>query len=254
MVSSNLQRGFGTGSPADIMSALHNRHNPDKAPGGSLSYENSSPTSPPPSRLKPKYAGSPTVGVMKRQPSLVEAAKQQVLSGKDLKAAKWQTKFPSVPLEQIKVIIARAPDGNDGLIHRMLSAEKGKAITASSQITATKSSSSTLVSSVPIHASSSITISDFESTPRQSKKVSTSKIYKNRTKTRRRDPDESSAEEASASGSEADWSGDDGRKKKKRKTDDGEIDAEGAALKAFNEETADVLTGTIGEFALGEAN
>jgi hypothetical protein len=50
---------------------------------------------------------------MKRQPSLVEAAKQQVLSGKDVKAGRWQAKFPSIPLEQIKVIIARAADGSD---------------------------------------------------------------------------------------------------------------------------------------------
>jgi hypothetical protein len=142
-----------------------------------------------------------------------------------------------------------------GVIHRMLSAEKGKTNSStSSQITATKSSSVTAVSQVPIHASSSMTVSDFESTPRQSKKVSTSKIYKNRTKTRRRDPDESSAEEASASGSEADWSSDDGRKTKRRKTDENEIDAEGAALIAFNTETVDVLTGTIGEFTLSSAN
>lgn len=88
------------------------------------------------------------------------------------------------------------------------------------------------------------------------KKNDESRIYANREnghKGKRRDPDESESE-AEALGSdgdsENDWSGDDGgRKRKKRRMDDDDddVDAEGAALKAFNEATVDVLTGTIGK-------
>jgi SWI/SNF-related matrix-associated actin-dependent regulator 1 of chromatin subfamily A len=83
-----------------------------------------------------------------------------------------------------------------------------------------------------------------------------SRIYANREnghKSKRRDPDESESEaeaQGSDGDSENDWSGDDGgRKKKKRRMNDDEddVDAEGAALKAFNEATVDVLTGTIGK-------
>jgi SWI/SNF-related matrix-associated actin-dependent regulator 1 of chromatin subfamily A len=44
-----------------------------------------------------------------------------------------------------------------------------------------------------------------------------------------------------------DWSGDDGPKRKRRKGIEQEMDAEGVALKAFNENAVEELTGTIGE-------
>ena len=69
---------------------------------------------------------------------------------------------------------------------------------------------------------------------------------------KRRDPDDvESAPEVSDDSdgeSEMDWSGDDGPKKKRRKGNDPEVDAEGEALKAFNEVAVEVLTGTIGRF------
>jgi len=95
--------------------------------------------------------------------------------------------------------------------------------------------------------------------PPKPKKNEKSAIYANRTTgnghagARRRDPDsESEAEEpvvgaAGSDDSEMDWSGDETRKKKKRKGNDDELDAEGEALKAFNEATVEALTGTIGE-------
>ena len=57
-----------------------------------------------------------------------------------------------------------------------------------------------------------------------------------------------SESEADGAGSEAEsemsWSGDEGRRKRPRVDDD--VDAEGGALEAFNENTVDLLTGTIG--------
>jgi SWI/SNF-related matrix-associated actin-dependent regulator 1 of chromatin subfamily A len=92
--------------------------------------------------------------------------------------------------------------------------------------------------------------------PPKAKKNEKSAIYANRTggSGRRRDPDsESEAEEepviaggVGSDDSEMDWSGDEGRKKKRRRGND-ELDAEGAAVKAFNEDTVELLTGTIGE-------
>ena len=113
------------------------------------------------------------------------------------------------------------------------------------------------------------------------KKNENSRIYANRAakankKSRKRDPDESeeSAEEldddeeeeegdvdmggGSGSDSEAAWSGDDKRKKKKRRTyadpdaesEEDEEGAEGVALKAFNEDTAEMITGTICAYSL----
>lgn len=106
------------------------------------------------------------------------------------------------------------------------------------------------------------------------RKNENSRIYANRggkKKSRKRDPDESdTAEEESAeevddedeemdmgsdSDSDAGWSGA-GRKKKKRRTyedpdaesEEDEESAEAVALKAFNEDTAEMITGTICTF------
>ena len=84
------------------------------------------------------------------------------------------------------------------------------------------------------------------------KKNEHSRIYANREQgatTKRRDPDESESEAGvSEAESEMDWSGDEGHRKRKRKgNEEDEVDAEGAALKAFNEVDVDRLTGTIGE-------
>jgi SWI/SNF-related matrix-associated actin-dependent regulator 1 of chromatin subfamily A len=80
------------------------------------------------------------------------------------------------------------------------------------------------------------------------RKNENSAIYKHQGKSKRRDPDESaSAEEVSDRESEMSWSGDEGPRRKKKKGNEDEVDAEGEALRAFNEAEAEVLTGTIGE-------
>ena len=91
------------------------------------------------------------------------------------------------------------------------------------------------------------------------KKNEKSRIYANRdgavngSKSKRKDPDESESAEDDANGvsdieSEMSWSGDEGRRKKRRKAaDEEEVDAQGAAFKAFNEVEVDMLTGTIGK-------
>ena len=77
-------------------------------------------------------------------------------------------------------------------------------------------------------------------------------------KKKRKDPDESESEAGeNASDAESDegsWSGDEGRRKKRFKGGEDELDAEGEALKAFNEVDEAMLTGTIGGYslALGE--
>lgn len=79
-----------------------------------------------------------------------------------------------------------------------------------------------------------------------------STTHSTQSKKKRNSGSESEAELGSEEESDMDWSGDEGRRKKRRKGNDeeDELDAEGAALKAFNEVTADVLTGTIGEYLL----
>jgi len=86
--------------------------------------------------------------------------------------------------------------------------------------------------------------------PPKPKKNEKSTIYQNRDKNaKRRDPDDSdSAEEVSDGESVNSWSGDEGRRKKRRRGDEPEVDAEGEALAAFNKAETEVLTGTIGEF------
>lgn len=85
-----------------------------------------------------------------------------------------------------------------------------------------------------------------------------SAIYANRgrkekaERPKKRDPDEESSEglasepggEASEAESEGSWSGDEGTKRKKRKNNPA-VDPEEEAFKAFNEVTAEMLTGTI---------
>ncbi|KAI9632463.1 putative Swi2/Snf2-related ATPase, component of the SWR1 complex [Dioszegia hungarica] len=248
------------------MSALHSRHadQSKSSASGSLSYESTliDPISPPISRLKPKYTGdspqyipspvsSPAIGTLKRTPSLIVAAKNQVSTGKDAKARKLAVQH-GLQVEQVLRIMSKVGDGEEGRLHAMLKSESTrlKAIAPqaaySSAIPRTTSASS---SATPSHIPTSSPASDFDATPRQSKPKNQSKIYANRTsRPKRRDPDEEDSVEEVSGGSaaesdEMDWSGDEGPKKKRRRVD--EVDAEGAALIAFNTEAADVLTGTI---------
>lgn len=228
--SSNLARG----TPNSVMSAIKSRHEPE------------SPDSPPLSRLKSKYTESPS---LKRSPSLVMAAKQQVLSTRETKARKYIAQYPSLDLDTVKGLMDRCDPGEDGKLHRMLKAEaeRAKAIPPSIYPRPVKSNPTPVPIHSPVTPSSSATIapSSFDGTPKQSKprKNESSKIYANRTN-RRKDPDEEETEVETDNESEGSWS-DEGPRKKRRKDD--EVDAEGAALNAFNEVTADNLTGTIGE-------
>ncbi|ORX36499.1 SNF2 family N-terminal domain-domain-containing protein [Kockovaella imperatae] len=87
--------------------------------------------------------------------------------------------------------------------------------------------------------------------PRKGEK---SRIYANRAgKGKRKDPDESESEAEAVEGEaqseeesdEGSWSGDEGRQRKRFKGAEDELDAEGEALKAFNEVDEAMLTGTI---------
>lgn len=194
----------------------------------------------------------------------MDAARNQVGSRKEVVLKRFQGLYKDLSTDIIKAAIARCGDGEDGKVHTLLKAEVARGTTKaptpvypSSKHSLARTSSTATVHNPTARSSSAVTVnsspmpSDFDDTPRPIKvtKGSTSNIYKNRDKgkSRRRDPDEDDSAEEASDGSAADWSSDDGRKKKKRKMADDEVDAEGAALKAFNEEPADVLTGTIGE-------
>lgn len=151
---------FNTGSPAGIMSALHNRHNQDNkraSTGGGVSYEVTpsssttaplSPDSPQPlSRLKSKYTSDiPTrplpsfsspvssVGTLKRTPSLIAAAKQQVSTGREAKARRFAAQFPRVSMERILEIIKMCGEGEEGKLHGLLKLEDNKLKTISSEV------------------------------------------------------------------------------------------------------------------------
>lgn len=176
-----------------------------------------------------------------------------------------KSRFPNLPVEVIQDTVKR------------LSEEPDRAIAELEY--ASKNPSSRGPSAAPVvsrQSSSATVVPDSTLLPRPSKpkKNAISAIYANRdkpvtkavpvvpvasassistthsTKKKRNSGSESEADAgASDEESEMDWSGDEGRKRKKRKgnEEEDELDAEGAALKAFNEVTADVLTGTIGQ-------
>nr|XP_019012216.1 uncharacterized protein I206_03060 [Kwoniella pini CBS 10737]OCF50997.1 hypothetical protein I206_03060 [Kwoniella pini CBS 10737] len=299
-----------TGSPQDVLKAIHNRHNPtsDTSGGSAFSFDASttrnsisntnnsallSPSSPQPlSRLKPrKYAdpdepdsptqvksinggtilSSPISSSGSRQPSLVLAAQRESEEENRRKqmANRISTQFRNTPYNSILSLLKKYPNDTDRVINQ-IQAINDRNITMST--TTTTTSSSTITGNPPKfeafqpnkvkplqsqskppllqRPSSSSTLPSIPrmkiSQPPKPKKNEKSSIYANRSSNgKRRDPDEtSSGGEMSDGDSEGSWSGDEGRKRKKRKGDP-EVDAEGEALKAFNEVDADMLTGTI---------
>jgi SWI/SNF-related matrix-associated actin-dependent regulator 1 of chromatin subfamily A len=191
-------------------------------------------------------------------------------------AARVSVQFPQFSRDEIVGVIKRFPNDPDQAInHLTFMANHG----ASSSSAPSSSRPGSMASLGQI--SSTDAVEHVELLPRAKKlgkvgggKNINSSIYANRnkkddspsstpsapahgsklgkSKTKRRDPDESESEaEAKAGGSDEsdmEWSGDEGRRKRKRgDDDDDEVDAQGAALKAFNEDSVEVLTGTIGE-------
>ncbi|OCF30483.1 hypothetical protein I316_07865 [Kwoniella heveanensis BCC8398] len=299
-----------SGSPQDVLRALHNRHAPQHQPqsnsalgssafsfdastsrtangngttgSGSTTLADLSPSTPKPlSRLKPRYADpdeaeSPTrtatlppsspisVSSTSRQPSLVYAARVQAdeESEKISKMADGlQAEFRNVPRPAIVALLRRFRD-DPGRAINQIHAMNDRPTTTSPMISPSNSQEPPrfeqfLPNKVrpplagqtrPTMVARASTSSNVARTvkPPKPKKNEKSSIYANRASSgKRRDPDESSSVgEASDGDSEVDWSGDDGPKRKRRKGGQ-EVDAEGEALRAFNEVDADMLTGTI---------
>jgi len=199
-------------------------------------------------------------GSVSRKPSLIAAAYQQQDLDREKMVERLSNQFRNVSKEQIRQSVRKYHSDPDKAINFIEFLDnKGSAATFSSpdplavpirqppQLPSSPSrpySASTSYSSIPSNA-------HFPAPPPKPpkpKKNEKSAIYANRANGKRRDPDEESSVDGGSSDAESEiaWSGDEGHKRKKRKGDP-EIDAEGEALKAFNEANADVLTGTIGQ-------
>ena len=185
---------------------------------------------------------------------LVAAARLDQGTKEGQMVLRMHAQFSSVPIEQIRNIVRRNVGDFDKAVNEIQWLAQNKSFSSSSTPTKTESAV------VQTGEDDSVLLPR----PKKSRKNEQSRIYANRNavdetkvattsksaKPRRRDPDESESE-AEAAGSEAeselDWSGDEGRSRKKRKGNEEEVDAEGAALKAFNTVSLQELTGTIGE-------
>ncbi|WWC87733.1 uncharacterized protein L201_002625 [Kwoniella dendrophila CBS 6074] len=308
-----------TGSPQDVLKALHSRHAPESrssaavgsGSGSAFSYDAStsrtsnstlvdltSPSSPQPlSRLKSKYRdpdepespirstnghgsgvlSSPiSASSTSRQPSLVLAAHNQHQNEEieiQNMANRLANQFRNVSKSIVLTLLRKYPENHDRAINQIQSINETRSNYNSSSSTPNLTSPTaaaprfeaflpnkvkpagqgqsrpTIVSRTSQQTSTSSVPTRIKSPPKP-KKNANSTIYANRTTNgKRRDPDESSSGgeeegEMSDHDSEGSWSGDEGRKRKRRKGDQ-EVDAEGEALKAFNEVDADMLTGTI---------
>ncbi|WVW79997.1 hypothetical protein I302_101970 [Kwoniella bestiolae CBS 10118] len=296
-----------TGSPQDVLKALHSRHAPDSRSStavgstSAFSYDAStsrpsntntslldSPSSPQPlNRLKARYRdpdepdspirstnggitpSSPlsSTSTASRQPSLVLAAQNQSKSQEveiQNMANRLSTQFRNVQPQLIVSLLKKYPDNPDRAINQIHAMnDRPSSPLASAQpprfeaFTPNKVKPPTMNQYRPTMVSRPSSSSSIPPTPKvkvynppKPRKNAKSTIYANRANNgKRRDPDESSSGEEgegmfSDNDSEGSWSGDEGRKKKRRKGDP-EVDAEGEALKAFNEVDADMLTGTI---------
>ncbi|WWD16642.1 hypothetical protein CI109_101072 [Kwoniella shandongensis] len=223
-----------------------------------------------PTRTSFASPSSPTSS-SSRQPSLVLAARSQQEDQEGLLASRLQVQFPNVTRIQVLSILRKYPDNPDRAINQIQHIDNVRAAQQGSPIASPSSTTSYRPSAVPPSAPLQfvsakpklpgqtrptivqrpsqpppIPVVVKNRVPPKPKKNEKSSIYANRASNgKRRDPDESeSANEASDAESDGSWSGDEGRRRKKRKGDP-EVDAEGEALKAFNEVEADVLTGTI---------
>ncbi|TXT10931.1 hypothetical protein VHUM_01682 [Vanrija humicola] len=237
-------------------------------------YADESPTKPSssvsPEPLRPKSLPSssraPAGGVVRKgPPPLVAAARKQHDAGIDDQVKRWKTQFPHVSRSTIVQALSRHGD-NDRGVERELESAEWKAKLAADRLEAEEAAKKEAAAKLQSYrhqpsTSSGASRSSSTSAPltpdspsRQGKRRKNEKstIYAKRDKerSRKRDPDEeggeSEAEEVSDDSEDGYWSGDDGRRRKKRRsTEEDEVDAEGAAFKAFNEADAEAIKGTI---------
>ncbi|WVQ92027.1 hypothetical protein IAS59_005835 [Cryptococcus gattii] len=215
------------GSPSEVLRAIH-RHSPQPLRRPKPRYADPDEEESP---VKPTLAASSTISSV-RQPSLVLAAQSARDDQEEKMIQRLASQFPNVKQSIISSLLQKYPGNPDRAINQIHYANQMKAEEESKISIATTSKTS---SPLPVSASPAT----FNS--KSKKKNENSTIYANRKRNRRSDGSE---EEFSGSESEDDFSdGEDGRKR--RKGEDDEPDAEDAALKAFNEDSVETLTGTI---------
>ncbi|XAO26964.1 hypothetical protein I312_105805 [Cryptococcus bacillisporus CA1280] len=215
------------GSPSEVLRAIH-RHSPQPLRRPKPRYADPDEEESP---VKPALAAPSTISSV-RQPSLVLAAQSARDDQEEKMIQRLANQFPNVKRSIISSLLQKYPGNPDRAINQIHYANQMKAEEGSKISIATTSKTS---GPLPVSASPAT----FNS--KSKKKNENSTIYANRKRNRRSDGSE---EEFSGSESEDDFSdGEDGRKR--RKGEDDEPDAEDAALKAFNEESVETLTGTI---------
>lgn len=181
-----------------------------------------------------------------KTPSLVAAAQASQASSRDSSVddyiSRLITQFPSVPRAEVMALHRQYPNdkakvslGVRALARRLANP------------TASTSTSSSSLNSAMAASNLHVPVPRAQASPVKPRKNENSVIYNKRGKDskKRRGSDSESEGQMSDAESEMDWSGDEGPRKKKKKNDD-VIRPEKAALKAFNENSVEELTGTIG--------
>ena len=232
----------GTGTPLSVVTAIHQRH----AEGGSSPTGPSTSNGPLATPNRPPPSSDPLRLTSATPSPLVHAARQVQWTEDRGLIDRLKMQFPNVRRDIVEATLRRHPGNTDAAIAEI------------QVLDAAKEAKKNGMDLTPRHDSFGAKPAATSRPPpkvSKPKKNESSRIYANRENQkssgkRRSQDSESEAEDAgqSEAESEMDWSGDEGRSKKKRKANEEELDAEGAALKAFNEVEADVLTGTIGEF------
>lgn len=230
-----------------------------------------SPESPQPmSRLKHKYADSPSTSPTKQPAvatppastsasasstparklsakSLIGFAKQTHDNEIENEIKRLQPQFKGLPREAFTQALNRHGKGSEAVLTELAEAKR-RADAAAAAEKASKIASLQQYRFQPSLPTPSTPPEPArpESPMKRGRKNEKSTIYAKRDKVQRRDPDEESeADDDMSDDSDGDGWNDGSRRRKRRKSADDDIDATGQALKAFNEAEADVLTGTM---------
>ncbi|EJT46430.1 chromosome organization and biogenesis -related protein [Trichosporon asahii var. asahii CBS 2479] len=278
LVTSPVKKSLGEYSPSSPqpLSRLKRRADPDasptKAAPASLpaSASTSRSTSGTASRSASATASASKPALPRKgPPKLVAAARDQHNADVEARIQKLIGQYPKANRAEVHQAIQRNPNNPEEILDQVREAhERGITTERQAQNSAVVSSKLKTFTYVPTPSpstpSSSQPASPFVSSasarprvsttiesPKKKRRNENSTIYAKRAKgdKPKRDADEESAAESGAEsdGSDA-WSGEDTRVRKKKRTiedDDDEIDAEGAALRGFNEDSVETLTGTI---------
>jgi SWI/SNF-related matrix-associated actin-dependent regulator 1 of chromatin subfamily A len=206
-------------------------------------------------------AGPSRLAASKPKSKLIALAKATHNEEQEKKIQRMQTQFPRVPRHTITQALSRHEDDTQAVLNELARANEraqqesttpGRAATNLSQYafqpgmpSASSSLSSLPSTSNSLPAPAPPKVVKVAKRPAKNEK---STIYRNREKSKKRDPDEDSESGMGSGGDDSDggWSDGEGRKRKRRKpSSEEDIDAAGAALRAFNDDAQEMLLGTI---------